>query len=273
VATGLLAALAYLTRAEGAVLAAALLLVLAVWLVARRDGASAWRRFGAAVTVGLVVAAPYLGYLRWALGRWTASGRVQAAAAGITQPPSAVQSARTGGQVLDAFVWQGDPERFLRSLYELDAAGTGMSSQYWGVRHEAVAPPPAPEPSAAERPATDLAPESAHAVTAPAPAPKHRTALDVWWQGVTAVVPWWFALAALAGVAAGRDRRRALAWVFPLAACALLPSLLTYVEPRSLLPLAPLAAVYVAGGCVWAQERMAARWGGGGNAPGGRRLH
>lgn len=255
-AGGALAALAYLTRFEGVVLAGTLLVVLAVRLALRRGGAAAWRRLALAVATGLAVAAPYLVYLRHELGRWALSGRVQAAAtAGVPESPSAVQGARSGGQVLSAFVWQGEPDAFLRALYGLDATGTRMASQYWGVRPGGV--PTAGTDAASPR---ITKPPSAEAPTGSkdaAPATARRGTLRVWWEGVTAVVPWWFAVLALAGLALGSHA--ALAWLFPLAACAAVPSVLTYVEPRSLLPLAPLAAIYAAVALVRLRERFSGR--------------
>jgi 4-amino-4-deoxy-L-arabinose transferase-like glycosyltransferase len=237
VAAGALASAAYLTRLEGAVLAGTLLVVLAARLAARRAGVPAWRRLGIAAAAGLVVAAPYLGYLHGALGRWALSGRVQAASSLGAGAPSAVESARSGGRVLEDFVWQGEPDAFLRGLYGLDASGTRMASQYWGVHRE---PPPPPSEKPPSEPAATGSATAAPDSGAP---PVRRGALGVWWRGVTAVVPWWFLAVALAGVAAS-GTTAALPWILPLAVCATLPSLLAYVEPRSLLPLAPLAAVY-----------------------------
>lgn len=250
-ATGVLAALAYLTRAEGAVLAGTLFLVLAARLAVRRESSAAWRRFALAAVAGAIVAAPYLVYLHNELGRWAVSGRVQAASAGAAEAPSAVEGARAGGQVLSAFVWQGDADAFLRSLYGLDPTGTHMASQYWGVQRGSAAAPAQPgEPRAAGPAAPDTA--------RPAPATVRRGALRVWWQGLTAVIPWWFGAIALAGLALGG--RGALVWVFPLVVCSVLPSMLTYVEPRSLLPLAPLAAIYAGVAVALIQERIPGRW-------------
>lgn len=245
-AAGLLAGGAYVTRAEGLVLGPVLFAAVAGLLVARRANAAAWRRFALAVAIAAAASAPYVLYLHRTLGRWALSGRVQAAAAAAGQDvPSAVENGRSGGSVLDAFVWQGRPDAFVKAMYGLDAGGTRMGSQYWGVRRDAgaapvggvvpaVSPPPAPP--------------------APAPPSPSRGRLAVWWQGVTAVVPWWLGIVALAGLAFGA--RAALVWVLPLAACATLPSLLVYVEPRSLLPLAPLAALYAGIAAAWVDERL-----------------
>lgn len=250
VASGVLAALAYLTRLEGAVLVAMLVLVLAARLALRREGFAAWRRLGLAAAAGALVAAPYSLHLHRALGRWALSGRVQAAAArGATVTPSAVASARSGGSVLEAFVWQGQPNAFVTDMYGLDASGTRMASQYWGVHPNGAG---SPSPGAASAP-----PSGPGRATPGAPAPR-RGALAVWWQGVTAVVPWWLGAIALLGLAWGA--LAALPWVFPLAVCATLPSLLVYVEPRSLLPLAPLAAVYAGVAAAQADARLARRW-------------
>jgi 4-amino-4-deoxy-L-arabinose transferase-like glycosyltransferase len=249
---GLLAGGSYLARAEGAVLAGTLFVVLAVSLAVRRRGAADWRRFALAAGAGALVAAPYLLYLHGTLGRWVVSGRVQAASEVGEEAPSAVQGARRGGQVLEEFVWQGRPDAFLQALYGLDPSGTRMASQYWGVHREAA--PPAAAPAPPSGPA-----DSAAAAAAPAArAAPRRGAADVWRHGLAAVVPWWLAVLALAGLALAR--RESLVWAFPLAVCAVLPSLLTYVEPRSLLPLAPLAAVYAAVAAMWLAARVEQRW-------------
>jgi hypothetical protein len=226
-----------------------LLVVLAVSLAVRRRGAAEWRRFALAAGAGALVAAPYLLYLHGTLGRWAVSGRVQAASEVGEEAPSAVQGARQGGQVLEAFVWQGRPDAFLQALYGLDPGGTRMASQYWGVHREAapVSGPRAPATGPAESAAAE-----------PAAAPPHRSAAQEWRHGVAAVVPWWLGVLALAGLALAR--RESLVWAFPLAACALLPSLLTYVEPRSLLPLAPLAAMFAAVTALWIAARLERHW-------------
>jgi len=252
-ATGLLAGGSFLARAEGAVLAPVLLVVLgAVAVIGRR--AAAWRHLALAACAAALVAAPYLLYLHATLGRWAISGRVQAASQAGEDAPSTVQGARSGGQVLDAFVWQGHPDAFLQALYRLDPAGTRMASQYWGV-HAQPAPPGSGAP---QRPATPAARMSAAGTDSDvASQPPRRGTLAVWWRGVTTVVPWWFGVLALAGL--GLASVGALVWVLPLAACALVPSLLTYVEPRSLLPLAPLAAIFAAVTAMWIAGRLE-RW-------------
>lgn len=248
VATGVLAGGAYLARAEGAVLAVTLFVALAAVLAARRALASEWKRFLLAAAAAAVVTVPYLAYLRSTLGRWALSGRVQAAAAANAELPSAVQGARAGGRVLESFVWQGEPDAFLRALYGLDPSGERMASQYWGVRRDAA-------PVRARAPVAAAPPDS----IAPAvPVPERQSAFTIWRRGLAAVVPWWLAVLAVAGlIAAGRA---GLVWIAPLVVCALLPSLLTYVEPRSLLPLAPLAAIYAAAMVLWIGDRVPAGW-------------
>ena len=255
VAAGALAGASYLARAEGAVLAGTLLLVLAARVALRGRGAASWRNLALAAFAAAAMAAPYLLYLHATLGRWAVSGRVQAASEAGEETPSAVQGARSGGQVLEQFVWQGRPAAFLQALYGLDASGTRMASQYWGVHRE----PLSPTLPAASAPLPAAAPSSSPPPAVPAaPAAPARSAWAVWRQGLAAVVPWWMAALALAGLVVAR--REALIWVFPLAVTAVLPSLLTYVEPRSLLPLAPLAAVYAAVAALWLAARVEARW-------------
>ncbi len=254
-AAGAMAAGSYLTRAEGLVLAPVLFLVLALRLLARRERIVGWRGFAVAALVGAALCAPYLGYLRWALGRWALSGRVQAVQTETRAVPSAVQNARSGGQVLEAFVWQGEPDPFLRALYALDPTGTRMASQYWGVRRAVPAAPTAPDTGAkAGTPASG----TASAPAAGAAPPARRSAFGVWRAGLGTVVPWWLGLLAVGGLVLAR--RESLAWAVPLLACALVPSVLTYVEPRSLLPLAPLAAAYGAIAVVWIAAGVPPRW-------------
>jgi hypothetical protein len=109
-----------------------------------------------------------------------------------------------------------------------------MASQYWGAPRVNTA---GAGPTAAAAP--DASAPSDSVRTAPVAA--RRGALRVWWEGVNAVVPWWLLAAALAGLALGSTRD--LVWLLPLAICAVLPSAVAYVEPRSLLPIAPLAAI------------------------------
>jgi hypothetical protein len=238
VATGALAAGAYLTRAEGLVLGPVLFAALAARLLARRAGPAAWRRFGVACVSAAVIASPYLLYLHGTLGRWAVSGRVQAVGGGGGGAATAVANARSGGQVLDEFVWQGQPDAFWRALNGLDASGRRMASQYWGVQRAAAVPVPAPVDTGA----VPSGGETGRATPGAASAPERRGPLAVWRAGLAAVVPWWRGLLAMAGVVLAT--RESLVWAFPLAVCAILPSALTYVEPRSLLPLAPLAAAF-----------------------------
>jgi len=248
---GALAGAAYLARAEGLVLGPVLFASAAALLAVRRAGAAAWTRLALGIGVAVLVASPYLLYLHGALGRWAVSGRVQAAVAGAggAAVPSAVESARSGGSVLDAFVWQGRPDAFVKAMYGLDAGGTRMASQYWGVHREAATAPAAAVPAA-------VPPDSAAA--GPSAPSQGRGRLAVWWQAVTAVVPWWLGVVALAGLACGA--RPTLVWVLPLAVCAVVPSLLVYVEPRSLLPLAPMAALYAGVAVAWLNGRLERRW-------------
>ncbi len=258
IATGALAAGSYLARAEGAVLAPVLLLVLGIRVFARRGAIREWRGVALAALTALAVCSPYLLYLRSTLGRWALSGRVQAVQSETGPAPSAVRSARSGGQVLDAFVWQGEPDAFLRSLYALDPAGTRMASQYWGVPRRAAPGANASRADTTARPAEAPPPRDSAPMPAGGPGPARRTVLGVWWAGLGTVIPWWLGLLAVGGlVLAGQA---GLVWAVPLAVCAVLPSALTYVEPRSLLPLAPLAAAYAAVAVAWIASGVPARW-------------
>jgi hypothetical protein len=250
-ALGALAASAYLTRLEGAVLGAALAVLVGGALARRR----AWRLLGRAalsVVVAAVTAAPYLAYLRSTLGRWALSGRVQAAAVEEVAPAAPAAPAEPlprGGpsDAVRAFVWGGDEDAMWRALYSLDPSGTRMASQYWGIPRR-------------ERPGEDAAPEGA---ARPGPGQADRDeprgretpagegvplpgGLDVWSRAMSAVLPWWLALVALAGLALAPRRGETAAWLAPLLAAGLVPSLLAYVEPRAMLPLVPAACLLAA---------------------------
>jgi 4-amino-4-deoxy-L-arabinose transferase-like glycosyltransferase len=248
-AAGALAAASYLARAEGLVLCGVLPLVVALRLVRRRARGHEWGGPAAATVAGLIIAAPYLVYLHSALGRWALSGRVQAAATAGAATTSLVENARSGGKALEAFVWQGRPEAFVQAMYGLDATGSRMASQYWGVR-------PGPASSAEMARPAPAAPASIESVAGASP--PQRNTFVVWWQAITAVVPWWLGAVAFAGLMLGSWG--ALAWILPLAVSAVLPSLATYVEPRSLLPLAPLAAVYAAIAAIRVCDTIPGRW-------------
>jgi 4-amino-4-deoxy-L-arabinose transferase-like glycosyltransferase len=227
VLAGALCGGAFLTRAEG-IVAAPLVFLALLWRVRAAPGA--WRRCLVGAAAGLLVCAPYFGYLRATLGRWTFSVRVQAASEGKPSP-STREAARGGGAVLDAFVWGGDIDAFQRTLYGLTPDGTRMASQYWGV----VRGVPDTTPAAAVPVPT---PE-----TRPTPEPGRRRA---WAQhllkGIGIVVPLWLLALGLAGVAV-RGRSAESVWLLPPLLTALVPAFAAYVEPRALLPLAPLAAV------------------------------
>ena len=259
-ATGALAAGAYLTRAEGIVLGPVLFLLLAARVAAHRGGPRAWRglALAGAERPGRRGAVPVLpAFDARPLGpEWPrAGGRRQR----VPATPSAVQSARSAGEILDAFVWRGRPQAFLGAMYGLDATGTRMTSQYWGV-HRAPPPGPAsaPAPSRPAQPAAAPAASGDSARGTEAAAEPEVGAIAVWWRGLGAVIPWWLGVLALGGLALAK--RESLLWALPLGVAGVLPSWLTYVEPRSLLPLAPLAAAFASVTVGWIAAGTPARW-------------
>lgn len=228
---GALAALSYLTRLEGAVLgvaAGAATLVLLAWQ--RR-----WRSLppaGVAIVTGVLVALPYFVYLHSTLGRWTVSGRVQAAAGQAPQPDAELVRTRRR-EALQSFVWGGDREALWRALYAIDPSGTRMRSQYWGVA-------PAPERAA-------VAAAVARAAAAEAEAQSPEPDLPPLWRQVLRALwidlSWWLIVLGAAGVWALRRRAVALAWLGAPAVTVLLPAVLAYVEPRAMLIVVPVACV------------------------------
>jgi len=246
-ATGVLGTLAWLTRLEGIVLCATLGVVMFAALATQRRLAL-WPRAVAAVVAGVVIGTPYLAYLHGALGRWALSGRVQAAAATTTPSVPPVPSAGGTSDAVNEFVWGGNTEVLWRTLYALDAAGTQMASQYWGVPKQlpatATAPPPAP--AQADR--------TLHASARPRP-----SALTTLARATIVVVPVWFMLLAVLGFTRARPIGDAALWLAPMVIASLAPAILAYAEPRVLLLLAPAACILAAGACEWLRAIIAQR--------------
>ncbi len=272
IALGALLAGAYLTRLEGAVLGAGI----AAATIASLGARGRWRllpRAAAAALVGLAAVTPYLLYLHGTLGRWAVSGRVQAAAS-VEDAPAVTPPGGSGGgsDAVRSFVWGGDREALWRALYALDASGTRMVSQYWGVARRGAsdsvhdgegeedrgAPRRAlsgRSPARSGPPSPSLPPGSPARSRPPSPSlsqpsgasPPRLSSARVVWQAVTAVAPWWFLLLALPGLAGARRRGEAALWLAPMLLTAVLPAALAYVEPRALLMLVPLACLLAAG--------------------------
>jgi 4-amino-4-deoxy-L-arabinose transferase-like glycosyltransferase len=237
--TGALGALAWLTRLEGIVLCAALGVSMLAALAVRRRLAL-WPRAIAAIIAGVVIGAPYLVYLHGALGRWALSGRVQAAAA----VAPAVPAVSGGSGAVREFVWGGNTEILWRTLYALDAAGTQMASQYWGVPRRMIAPAGSANP-ATPAPATPAA-------RSPRPDPEARpgpAVLTTIVRATLVVVPLWFMALAIVGLMRTRPLRDAAIWLSPMVLASLAPALLAYAEPRVLLLLAPAACILATGAC------------------------
>ncbi len=229
-ALGTLSALAFLTRLEGAVLGAATGAVAVGFLAAGRR----WRelpRAGVALSAGLLVALPYFAYLRSTLGRWTVSGRVQAASGPLSVPSADVVKARRR-DALQSFVWGGDREALWRALYSLDPSGTRMRSQYWGVA-------PAQERAASAPEVARRSAEEAVATESPDPPlpPLWRQILRALWVDLA----WWLVVLGVAGLFFLRQRAQALAWLAAPAATVIVPAVLAYVEPRAMLIVVPIA--------------------------------
>ena len=269
--TGALAAGAYLTRGEGVVLAPLLLGICAGRVVLRRGPRVAWRGPAIAIAVALVCSAPYLVYLHGTLGRWAFSGRVQAAVLDQAPPDErpTVAVSRSGGAVVEDFIWRGDREALWNAAFRLDPSGTRMASQYWGV---ATGPAPGVAASPPTPPPPIASPSLAARDTSPpvpaAPAVESAEVIDstpravLLWRGISTVVPAWLvclAVLGFAGALADPRRRPMLVWLVPLLAASFVPALVAYVEPRSLLPLAPLSAIGTALLLVGAAERLAPR--------------
>jgi 4-amino-4-deoxy-L-arabinose transferase-like glycosyltransferase len=230
-ALGVLAALSYLTRLEGAVLGVATGAVAVTFLMVRRR----WNELpkaAIAVATGLIVALPYFVYLRATLGRWALSGRVQAAAGEVAPANASTVTARRR-EALHSFVWGGDREALWRALYALDPSGTRMRSQYWGVA------PAAERAASAAAIARASAAEAETAEEVPLPPLWRQLAHALW-----VVLRWWLLPLAIAGLYFTRPKAEAMAWLAPSLITVLAPALLAYVEPRAMLMLVPMACIF-----------------------------
>jgi 4-amino-4-deoxy-L-arabinose transferase-like glycosyltransferase len=264
---GVCAALAYCTRLEGIVLAAALA-VATLTLLVRSRRLDLLPRAALAVAVGSLIALPYLLYLHSALGRWALSGRVQAAASDdapvANAPVPGAPAAAGGSDAVRAFVWGGDRETLWRTLYALDASGTRMASQYWGVARDwhPAGGPPLGEPSApgASPPAKNT-PGAPPGATASPHATAPPSAIGSLLRGINIVVPWWFILFAIFGASRIVTGLEAALWLGAATVTALVPALLAYTEPRALLILAPVACILAGGGAAKLGELIARRAG------------
>lgn len=251
-AAGALAALSYLTRLEGAILGAAIGVVVTVTL-ARRRAAQLVPRAAAAFLLAGLLTAPYLLYLRATLGRWAVSGRVQAAVA--DQPTGPASPGRGGSGAVRRFVWGGDRQALWSTLYALDAGGARMASQYWGVAPRDSSARARPSPSAGSRGASAEQPERAGA--ARDAAGTERGGIGLVLRALLVVLPWWLLVLAAAGGLWGGTPREALLWSAPVVVAAVAPALLAYPEPRALLLLVPLACLFAARAAVKVGDTVA----------------
>jgi len=260
---GALSALAFLARLEGIVLSVALGMV-AVGALAARGRLALWPRAVAALLVGGAVAAPYLVYLHAEMGRWGLSGRVQAAVAeGAPGAPSPTPRLGSGSDVLRDFIWGGNQEPFLRAVYSLDASGTRMASQYWGVPRRSRAALPAGVEREPARSRPDAAPPDTQDVRAPGSGPEVGSTLA---RAIGVVVPIWFIVVALYGLSRAKPVGDAVLWLSPMLLASVGSAVLAYAEPRALLLLAPAACILAAGACgpprAWLERRSgSARFG------------
>jgi 4-amino-4-deoxy-L-arabinose transferase-like glycosyltransferase len=265
IAAGVCVALAYCTRLEGIVLGAALVAATAALLLVSRR-AALLPRAALAVAAGALVAMPYLVYLHHALGRWALSGRVQAAAnedATVAPAPAAGTAATPGGsEAVRAFVWGGDREMLWRTLYALDASGTRMASQYWGVARPSR-PVAGPKVRDSAVPDTTAAapPEPNAAAGAPPRTQVPPSAMGSLLRGIGIVVPIWIVVLAAFGASFVAPRLDAACWLGCALITALVPALLAYTEPRALLILAPLACILAGGAAAKMGELLARRTG------------
>jgi len=253
--------LAYVARPE-AIVAFGLLAIAAVAAARRqlRTRAVAIVLCAAGFTL---TAAPYWSYLHDALGRWAITGR------GIQVTASArIDGGGSGGRasdIIEAMLWQ-DESTYVRRLYSLNAAGTGLANGYWGVQPNRpvgtdVADGDAGSSRESAAPETSGAPADPSAAGSPAPERPNATRdsdgeastprLPRYAEALGVVFPWYLWLFVVVGLGAGgSDRRRELEALvgIPLAVTSVLIARSVAIDPRTQLFLAPLAAFYAARG-------------------------
>ncbi len=256
-------ALAYLARPEAVVITGLLgLLVVALVLIRRTP-----KRILGPVVVGLtfvLVASPYLFFLRDATGRWTLTGRaVQVRTAGGERPGAST--------VIERMLWQGSHGAYVRVLFALDPSGTRMASTYWGVPEETempAAPSPASGDVAPGNPSEDDLPREESALPAVDPgatpvavpaadsgatavaSPAARDRFILYSRALGLVVPAVLIPFVLIGLLAPRRRYQVaeLLFVAPLVVASLSIARIVAIDPRTQLFLVPALAYYAARG-------------------------
>jgi 4-amino-4-deoxy-L-arabinose transferase-like glycosyltransferase len=118
-------ALAFLARPEAVVPMGLFgLLAIGSYLIRRRPRQVLGPLFGALAIV--LIASPYLMYLRDATGNWTLTGRaVQVQPVRGDRPRAST--------VIERMLWEGRHGAYVRVLFALDSSSTRMASGYWGV--------------------------------------------------------------------------------------------------------------------------------------------
>lgn len=218
-------------------------------------------RAAACALAFVLVSAPYWLFLHSELGRWSLSGRA------VQVMPDRVATARPAGGTrgvnrIEEMLWADDPA-YVRRLYSLDATGTRLANDYWGIRPPVEAPPP-PGVSAqggdGEEPAAP-----AEAATAPAAStqaeeqPRPSPALVRYLEALGVAAPWYLWLFFLFGsTSAPRPRRPELEALvsLPVIGTSLLIVRLVAIDPRTQLVLVPWVALYAAAGACAMTDRL-----------------
>lgn len=227
----------------------------------------------------VVVAGPYWIYLHDSLGRWTITGRgIQMAPQAAIAPRSA--EANVGASRIESMLWEGDASAYIQRLYALDATGTSLAADYWGIRPtDGTRGAPRDETGATvlpttpdlgiNSPASRAAPENQTGEAQPVAPPlrdgflaQSQTQSEAtsssalrYAEALGVVVPWYLWIFVIAGLATpgnmlGGSRRLDLELLvgLPLATTSVLIARVVAIDPRTQLFIAPLAAFYAARG-------------------------
>jgi hypothetical protein len=270
---GLAFGLGFLARPEAILPWGIMGLVTLALALSRRFSALVMR--AAVMGIGfVVVAAPYWSYLHSVHGHWMLSGRAVSVRNALPPTSSDGQPA-TANASIERMLFEGD-SAYVANLYAVDAAGTRMRSDYWGVypgadpeapgaagadsaTSDAAAGQDSAEPTSEASSAIGIDPAAAALTAATQPAPRQPPSRLVQYaQALHTVLPWyWWPLLLLGLAALGRGQLWAPALAMGGSSVAI--ALIVAVDARTQAVVVPMALVLVAAGIAWLRDAVAAR--------------
>lgn len=256
---GLAFGLGFLARPE-AILPWGMLGLITLGLAAVRRSNTLLARAALMGLCFVLVATPYWSYLHRVQGRWALSGRAVSVRNALPPTGSDGQPASANASI-ERMLYQGD-SAYVANLYAVDAAGTRMRSDYWGVypgaaeqaADAAAAPAPSLEPSLTEPSPTP--PATAARAADPPREPPSR--LVQYAQALHTLLPWyWWPLLLLGLTQLGRGGLWAP--VVAMGGSSVAIALIVAVDARTQAVVVPMALVLVAAGIARLRDAVAAR--------------